>query len=123
MLYDKLQRSWNNRRIMWIRRVSSARFAKYSIEKRDIGHKLIYNMRNGYYDEKGRNVKDVYVDMVPVLEKLDEQNKPIINEWEHFPDTKEANEYKNYIQFEGYADSNTQNETGIHEEDDVVRVV
>lgn len=122
MLYDKLQRTWNNRRIMWIRHVSSARFAKYTIEKKDIGNKLVYNMRNGYYDEKGRNVKDVYVDMVPVLEKLDDYNRPIINEWEHFPDTKEANEYKNYIRFEGYANSNTQNETEVPEED-IVRIV
>jgi hypothetical protein len=101
MKYDILQRTWNNRKIAWIQSVSSARFAKYSIEKREIGNKLIYNERNGYYDKRGKNVRDVYVRMVPVLEKLDSNNKPVVNEWVHFPDTKEANEYKSYISIEG----------------------
>ena len=102
MLYDKLERTWNNQRVMWIRRVSSARFAKYSIEKRETGNKLVYNMRNGYYDKNGRNIRETYVDIVPVLEKLDENRQPILDTWEHFPDTKESEEFKNYIHFEGY---------------------
>ena len=102
MSYDKLERTWNNQRIMWIRKVSSASFAKYSIEKRDNGNKLVYNMHNGYYDKNGRNVRETYVDMIPVLEKMDKNRQPILYAWEHFPCTKDVEEYRNSIKFEGY---------------------
>ena len=102
MLYDKLGRTWNNRKIMWIRKISASGRGKYTMEKRDDVNKLTYDIKNGFYDKNGKNIRESYLEIVPVLEKLDNNQKPILNEWENFPNTKESYEYKKYINFEGY---------------------
>ena len=110
--YDKFGRTWNNRKIVWIKSMSCNREALYrwSLDN-DGNRKLIYDKKNGMYDRNGSYIKETFIDTIPALEGQDEKGNPVENTWQKFPNTENALEFLNSITPNGFINqSNNLNE-------------
>lgn len=116
MFYDKMGRTWNGRKIVWLRSANCSRLAYYRRVKKDSGWKLVYDKKRGMYDKKGNNVKETTVEIIPALEGVDDNGLVVNGTWEFFPDTKEAWSFCKSITPNGYVSQ--ENDIGIDGFDD-----
>ena len=92
---DKFGRTWEGRNILWVRYIDSSRKALYRWVNRNGERVLLYDKRNGMCDYRGVDVRDSRVELIPVLQKKNE------NGWEDFPSTKEAMSFKKTLSYNG----------------------
>jgi len=93
---DKFGRTWKNREIVWLHTANCDRPALYRWVVNGTGRKLIYDKRNGNCDKNGKDVREIVVEIVPALKGKEEGT------WEYFPDTNEAQNFKNTLTYDGY---------------------
>ena len=96
VISDKFGRKWKNRDILWIRVAKCSRKATYRWVTYNNERKLIYDKLNGYFDKKGNDVRNTFVELVPVLKGKKEGT------WDPFPNTEEATCFKKSITINGY---------------------
>lgn len=88
LVKDVYNREWEGKKIGWINVINNARMAEYGWKTREGRMKLVYDIRNGMYDYKGRHIKE------PAYEKRAVLINPETKQgWEHFPNTEEAQNY------------------------------
>lgn len=101
VFYDKLGRTWNNQKVVWIRVADSSSEALYDCTYRDGKRVLTYDLRHGMFDKDGYYVRDAKIKYVPALESKNVDGTPQLHNWEHFPNTEEASLFKQSITMSG----------------------
>lgn len=96
---DKFGRTWEGKKILWLRSTDSSRKALYKWVNRNGDRVLVYDKRHGMCDYRGIDIRDSRVELVPVLQKKNEEG------WEEFPSTKEAVSFKKTLSFNGYVNN------------------
>lgn len=100
VMADKFGRTWKGRDIVWLRSANCGRQALYRWVGKDTERKLIYDKQNGWCDNNGNDIRKLIVDIVPALKKDENGN------WEHFPNTDEAQSFKNTLTYDKYDENN-----------------
>lgn len=107
VFYDKLGRTWNNRKVVWIRRANACRFANYDLLNSFGGTILTYTNKGksliknskGMYDKNGIHIQEAVFETIPALEGMLD-GKPNPGTWEHFPNTEDALLYMETIKLQ-----------------------
>ena len=122
VVYDKFGRTWDGRKIVWIRSSSCARLALYRWDVQEGQRKLIYDKKRGMYDKNGYHIKEMHVNMVPALEGKDEDGHPVPDTWERFPDTEEAYAFTMSIAQNGIINQKQENVDNFDEYDEEIMI-
>ena len=112
VVYDKLGRTWQGKKIVWIKYIDSSRMALYRWVIRDGERKLVYDKKQGMCDYKGVDVRDSNIELVPALEGKDGTG------WQPFPNTKEATYFKKSLTRDGFVEVVEMNENELNDFDD-----
>jgi hypothetical protein len=99
VLKDKFGRKWKGHNIVWIRSINCSREALYRWVVRNGESHLIYDKKRGMCDYRGFDVRESKFKLVPALEGKEGK------EWVDFPNTKEANDFKKTLTYNGYAET------------------
>ena len=118
VVYDKFGRTWKGRKIVWIRSANCARLALYRWVVRDGKQKLVYDKKRGMYDKDGYHIKDERIEIIPALEGVGKDGRPVPGTWKRFPNTEEAYVFAKSITQNGIANQESGNASDFDDECD-----
>lgn len=94
IIKDPLGREWNERKVGWVYANDATRLAEYRWTMKDGKRKLVYDMRRGMCDYRGRSVKEPCFRMWPVL--YDDKSN---SGWSYFPMDEESQQYMRTLSY------------------------